>query len=275
VNRLRTAVVTITRDRDAHLHRQRVGLAQAPPDLHMIVGMGAEPQLCDVVGAPPTVTSTIAAPASGLPLAHARNAGAAVAIDAGAELLVLLDVDCIPGPQLLDRYRAAVPQVGGPALLCGPVAYLPPPPECGYPERGLDALAPPHPARPAPPDGAVRREDRLELFWSLSFAITTADWIAFGGFCEEYTGYGAEDTDFAFAAAARGAGLYWVGGAHAHHQHHPPSRSAPGRAAEIVRNAQLFHRRWGWWPMKGWLEELAAAGAVEFDPGSDLLRVAC
>jgi hypothetical protein len=274
VSGLRTAVVTITRDRDTHLHRQRVGLAQAPPDLHVIVGMGAEPQLADVVGAPPTTTLTVAVPATGLPLAAARNAGAAAAIAAGAELLVLLDVDCIPGPRLLDRYTAAVPRMGRPALLCGPVAYLPPPPEGGYPDRGLDALAPPHPARPAPPDGEVRREDRLELFWSLSFAVTAADWITFGGFCEDYAGYGAEDTDFAFAAAARGAGLYWIGGAHAHHQHHPPSRSTPGRAAEIVRNARLFRCRWGWWPMAGWLEELATAGTVEFDPGSDLLRLA-
>lgn len=266
MNGLRTAVVTITRDRDAHLHRQRRGLAQAPPDLHVIVGMGAEPQLTEVAGAPPTVTSTVDVPGTGLPLAAARNTGAAIAIAAGAELLVLLDVDCIPHRHMLDRYTAAVPRVDRPALLCGPVAYLPPPPEGGYPDDGLTDLAPPHPARPHPPDGEVWRDDRFELFWSLSFAVTAADWLTLGGFWEEYTGYGGEDTDFALTAAGRGAGLYWIGGALAHHQHHPPSRSTPGRAAEIVRNAHLFHRRWGWWPMTSWLQELATAGTIELDP---------
>lgn len=270
---LRTAVVTITRDRDAHLHRQRRGLARNPPDLHVVVGMGTEPQLAHVAAAPETVTTTVAVPATGLPLAAARNAGAATAIAAGAELLVLLDVDCVPGPHLLDRYAAAAPLVERPALLCGPVAYLPPPPDGGYPDSGLADLAAPHPARPAPPDGDVWPETRFELFWSLSFAVTAADWIALGGFCEEYTGYGGEDTDFALTAATLGAGLYWVGGADAHHQHHPPSRGTPGRAAEIVRNAQVFHRRWGRWPMTTWLEELATDGLIVFDPARGVLSV--
>lgn len=273
MNGLRTAVVTITRDRDAHLHRQRRGLARNPPELHVVVGMGGEPELTPVVGAPETVVTTVAVPATGLPLAAARNAGAAAAIAAGAELIILLDVDCIPGPHLLDRYAAAPPLVDRPALLCGPVAYLPPPPDGGYPDTGLADLAAPHPARPAPPDGEVWPETRFELFWSLSFAVTADDWITLGGFCEEYTGYGGEDTDFALTAAALGAGLHWVGGADAHHQHHPPSRGTPGRAAEIVRNAHVFHRRWGRWPMVTWLEELAAAGVVDFDPGRGVLSV--
>lgn len=272
----RTAVVTITHGRDAHLHRQRRGLAQAPPDLHVIVGMGAAPTLVAVAGAPPTVVTTVAVADAGLPLAAARNAGAATGIAAGAELLVFLDVDCIPGARLLDRYGAAARGVAHPALLCGPVAYLPAPPPGGYPDdvAALVDLAPPHPARPAPPDGELRADDRWELFWSLSFAITREDWTTLGGFCEEYSGYGGEDTDFALVAEAAGAGLHWVGGADAHHQHHPPSREVPGRAAEIVRNALLFRRRWGWWPMAGWLEDLARAGVVEFDPAAEVLRLA-
>lgn len=271
----RTAVVTITRGRDAHLDRQRRGLAANPPDLHVVVGMGIGPQLDDVAGAPPTVVTTVPAAGPGLPLAAARNAGAAAAIAAGAQLLVFLDVDCIPSRRLLGRYAAAAGTVAHPALLCGPVAYLPAPPPGGYPAdvAALAELAAPHPARPAPPDGEVRRGDRWELFWSLSFAVTAADWVTLGGFCEEYTGYGGEDTDFALVAAGAGAGLYWVGGADAHHQHHPASREVPGRAAEIVRNARLFHRRWGRWPMAGWLADLDAAGVVEFDPAAGVLRL--
>ena len=64
-------------------------------------------------------------------------------------------------------------------------------------------------------------DQRFELFWSLSFATGVADWHRFGGFCEQFRGYGAEDTDFAFRAADRGARLAWVGGATAYHPHHP------------------------------------------------------
>ena len=268
----RTAVVTTTYARDAHLHRQRVGLADDPPFLHVVVGMGERPDLPAVSGGPPTTVLQIPVPASGLPLAAARNAGAVAALDAGAELLVMLDVDCIPGPRMLGNYERAAGTVSGPALLCGPVSYLPPAPARGYPRTGLSELASPHPARPAPPDGQLWAETRYELFWSLSFAVTSTTWTRLGGFCEDYTGYGGEDTDFAFTAAAAEIPLYWVGGALAHHQHHPPTRTTPGRTAEIIRNARLFRARWGWWPMSGWLTEMDAAGIVEFDGARDVLR---
>uniref|UniRef100_UPI0015F0E518 glycosyltransferase family 2 protein n=1 Tax=Pseudonocardia pini TaxID=2758030 RepID=UPI0015F0E518 len=199
-----------------------------------------------------------------LPLAHARNAGAATALGLDADLLVFLDVDCIPGPTLVERYARAA-RTAGSSLLCGPVTYLPP---------GSTELVPdPHPARPDPPAGALVPETRRELFWSLSFAVTAEAWRRSGGFCEEYRGYGGEDTDFALTAGERGLGLHWVGGAHAFHQHHPPARTDEARVAEIVANARLFHRRRGRWPMVGWLHELAAAGAVEFDPAHDTLRL--
>ncbi|SES45256.1 glycosyltransferase family 2 protein [Actinokineospora terrae] len=271
MNALRTAVVTITHRRDDHLHRQRLGLATDPPELHVIVGMDDTPELRAVAGAVPVRSVSVSGGEGGLPLARARNAGAAAAIDAGADLLIFLDVDCVPGPQLVSRYTAA--GVPAPALLCGPVAYLPPPPQGGYPLDGLDALAPPHPARPAPAPGDVVAEDRFELFWSLSFATTAETWAHLGGFHEAYSGYGAEDTDFALTSRAAGATLHWVGGAEAYHQHHPPTRLDPDRAPEIVRNATTFHRRHGYWPMRDWLLDLAAMGLVRFDPAHDLLRL--
>ncbi|NMH96974.1 glycosyltransferase family 2 protein [Pseudonocardia acidicola] len=271
---MRTAVVTITHRRDRHLHRQRAGLAAGPPDLHVVVGMGEEPRLAAVRGAPPTRMLCVPLPAEGLPLAAARNAGAEAARAAGAELLVWLDVDCIPDPRLLPRYAEAAGGVPRrPALLCGPVGYLPPAPPGGYPPDGLGELAVAHPARPVPAADELRAEDRFELFWSLSFALTTGDWERLGGFCEDYVGYGGEDTDFAMSAAAAGARMYWVGGAWAYHQHHPSTRTAPGQVEAIVRNARTFHDRWGWWPMSGWLTELAEAGTVEFDPARDVLRI--
>ncbi|WP_051341354.1 glycosyltransferase family 2 protein [Pseudonocardia spinosispora] len=271
--RLNTVVITIARGRETHLHRQRLALAADPPGHHVIVGMGETPALKDVPGAPPTVVLQVPVSPAGLPLAAARNAGAAEARGLGAELLVLLDIDCIPEPGLLDRYAHAATVCGHPALLCGPVAYLPPAGPDGYPVGRLASLAGPHPARPVPPDRQLWPESRFELFWSLSFAMTVRDWSRLGGFCEEYTGYGGEDTDFALTASAAGAYFYWVGGALAYHQHHPPSRGSSAHVAEIVRNAHTFHRRWGRWPMVDWLHELAADGQVRFAPERSLLEL--
>jgi GT2 family glycosyltransferase len=268
----RTAVVTITHGRQAHLHRQRLGLVADPPDVHVVVGMDDRPDLGDVAGAAPVTRRWVAPNGAGLPLAAARNAGAEAALDAGAEVVVFLDVDCIPGPRLVSSYAEAAVATPSPALLCGPVSYLPVPPPGGYPSDGLARMATPHPARPVPRPGGLLAEDRFELFWSLSFAVSARSWTDLGGFHEGYVGYGAEDTDFAVSAAAAGARLYWVGGADAYHQYHPPSRHDPVHIAEMTRNARLFHSRHGSWPMRDWLAELATDGAVEFDPDAGVCR---
>lgn len=259
------AVVTVVRGRADHLARQRRVLARGPAVEHVVVGMGERPELDGLDGTgPPTRTVTVASDGA-LPLAMARNTGARTALDCGAELLVFLDVDCLPGEQMLHRYADAA-QRTGPGLLAGPVTYLP---ASSLPEHDLDAHADPHPGRPAPPDGTLVPETRRELFWSLSFAVTARAWTVSGGFCEGYRGYGAEDTDFALSC---GLPLYWVGGAHAFHQHHPPARDDPGRVAEIVANARLFHRRWGWWPMEPWLRALDESGRVRFRPRDGVLE---
>ncbi|MFK0247183.1 glycosyltransferase family 2 protein [Amycolatopsis azurea] len=270
-----TAVITITAGRDAHLRRQREALSGEEVDLHVVVGMAGAPELRDIPKSPPVAPVLVTADDRGLPLAAARNAGARVALEHGVELLVFLDVDCVPGPECLARYQTAARRVPPATLLCGPVAYLPPPPPDGYPSAGeLARLAEPHSGRPAPPPGEITLEEhRFELFWSLSFATSRDDWYRFGGFCEEFAGYGAEDTDFALRAAARGTRLAWVGGAVAYHQHHPPSRHEARHVRELVANARLFHRRHGFWPMSDWLTELDKAGAVHFDPADDSLRL--
>jgi hypothetical protein len=90
-----------------------------------------------------------------------------------------------------------------------------------------------------------------------------------GGFCEAYEGYGGEDTDFGQLARRAGVELCWVGGAWAFHQHHATATPPTQHLHDILRNAALFHRRWGWWPMIGWLNEFAAAGLARYDPGRD------
>jgi GT2 family glycosyltransferase len=107
-------------------------------------------------------------------------------------------------------------------------------------------------------------EPRVELFWSLAFAVTPATHERIGGFDEGYEGYGAEDTDYAFRARRAGVGLAWVGGAWAHHQHHPVSDPPVEHLHDIVRNARRFHAAWGRWPMEGWLRAFADLGLVEW-----------
>ncbi len=265
----RVAVITIAAGRHEHLARQRAGLRACAPaaDAHVVVAMRARDAAAYRADG---ATQVVILPQAGdaLPLARARNAGAEHALAGGAGLLVFLDVDCIPAPALVGRYAAAASAAPG-ALLCGPVGYLPPAPDGGHPPGALARLARPHPARPLP------REDELigggdhRLFWSLSFALTAATWRRIGGFGEEYAGYGGEDTDFGQRARERGVGLCWVGGAWAFHQHHPTATPPVQHLDAILANGARFRRRWGWWPMEGWLEAFARLGLIRHDAATD------
>lgn len=257
-----TAVITIAHGRHDHLALQEAGLriCDPAPDLRVVVAMD-DPELA---ASPGTTVVHVPRRDGHLPLATARNAGARAAVAAGATTLVLLDVDCVPAPGLVGAYAAAAsdPTTAG-DLLSGPVTYLPPPPDGGYDLATIDTLGEPHPARPVPAPGDVERSRATyDLFWSLSFALTAATWDAIGGFDEDYVGYGGEDTDFARRAEQAGVAMAWIGSARAFHQHHPVSRPPVEHVDDIVRNARLFHERWGQWPMQGWLDELEAMGLV-------------
>ncbi len=302
----RTAVVTIAHGRHEHLRGQQWGLARQSvgPDLHVVVAMG-DPEVAlvaheaadegahrgahqgahegahesafrdahDPYGQARVVTVHLDTAGEQLPLAHARNAGARAAMQAGADRLVFLDVDCIPAPGTLERYAAVLdaaerdPASPGPVVACGTVAYLPQVPHPrAYRTDSLAELADPHPARPVPDDGQVVVGADLRLFWSLSFALTAADWERVGGFGEEYVGYGAEDTDFGQRLGAAQGTMLWVGGAAAYHQHHPSETPPVRHLASIIRNANVFRDRWGWFPMEGWLAAFAERGLARLDP---------
>lgn len=268
---MRIAVVTIVRGRHEHLALQQRGLAasQRRADHRVVVAMD-DPALGERLrgSTPEPEVVHVEATGLGLPLARARNLGARRAIDGGADGLVFLDVDCVPSPLLVGTYEQALADPRTSAdLLCGPVTYLPPPPAGGYDLAALGAMAAPHEARPSPPAGEVDRgHDRYELFWSLSFAVSAQTWGRIGGFEESYVGYGGEDTDFAVKAERAGVALAWVGGADAYHQHHRVSRPPVEHVDDIVRNASIFHRRWGTWPMRGWLDAFVERGLVTCSP---------
>jgi N-acetylglucosaminyl-diphospho-decaprenol L-rhamnosyltransferase len=270
----RLAVVTIAHGRHDHLHLQHRSLAGSSrrPDVYVVVAM-SDPELerwPTVDGLRPRVVP-ITGDLLGLPLAAARNLGLDLAVDAGCEVLVGLDVDCLVSPTALAAYEQVV--LAEPdRVWAGPVTYLGPPPDGGYPLHRIEELDDPHPVRPAPAPGQVLRGGDRNLFWSLSFALSAATWRRSGGFDEAYVGYGGEDTDFGRRLAERGVDLAWVGAARAYHQHHPDGRAAD-HLDDILRNGRTFRDRWGTWPMLGWLEELERSGLVE-RRGDDWVRAA-
>lgn len=273
--RERVAVITIAHGRHEHLARQVWGLARQTqaPDVYVVVSID-DPGLGAVVGATAPLSWEVTVPAVErrrglLPLAGARNMGARAALTRGATALVFLDVDCIPSARLVERYAEVLsaerPQGPahpiGPVVACGEVAYLPPlPAGVDYRDCDLSALARPHPARPTVAPCRVEPAADLRLFWSLSFGVTSADWGRIGGFDGDYLGYGAEDTDFGQRLGAAGGRMLWVGGARAYHQHHATSTPPVQHLEEIIDNANRFARRWGWWPMEGWLADFEEAG---------------
>ncbi|QFG67404.1 glycosyltransferase family 2 protein [Ornithinimicrobium pratense] len=274
------AVLTIAHGRHDHLRGQIAGLAQGTrePDLHVVAAMD-DPEVARVAadaGARGSTRRTVVdvpADPRGLPLAAARNLAAAEATAQGADHLVFLDVDCIPGPTTVAAYAGALEALTGqrpsPAVLGGDVAYLPPLPAGQRDWTGHLGLLPeagehrPDRVRLAP--GEHLPEPDLNRFWSLSFAMTVVDFWAIGGFCPDYVGYGGEDTDFAQVVGARGGSLTWVGGATAYHQHHPSPSPPLNQLEPVVRNAGVFADRWGWWPMEGWLEGFRERGLAAPD----------
>jgi GT2 family glycosyltransferase len=260
------AVIVPSAGRDEHLRRLLAGLAaqRRPPDDVVVADMDDARNV--LAGAPLAVRRHVVAGGDGpLPVARARNASAATS---DADVLVFLDVDCLPHRDLVADYADAL--AGAPPVLaCGRVRYL----RAGWDDRWpLDEQSDPLPTRPAVVAPSVDH-GRPDLFWSLNFAVTAATWQTLGGFDEGYTGYGAEDTDLGRRAHLAGIPLLWLPGGLAYHQWHPPTWRDPTRTAEIVANARRFRERWGSWPMSGWLTDLAEDGVVRFDPDADVLEV--
>lgn len=266
--RPRTAVITIVSGRHDHLCNQYAGLLQSSTavDDYVVVAMQDPALSCwQPSGNPSPRVLQIeqVSASSALPLAAARNLGARAAIDAGAELLIFLDVDCVPSPGLVDSYAEAF-RTHPEAILSGAVGYLPP----GVSLTDPDAIASSaqfHAFRARLPAGDVEAADP-RLFWSLSFALASSTWQHIGGFHEEYTGYGAEDTDFAQIALSAKVPFFWVGGAEAFHQHHDSEDPPVNHIDDIMANGALFAERWGFWPMEGWLDAFRDLGLTDRDP---------
>lgn len=248
---MRVAVCTIQHGREARLLRQHALLGEAGVP-HVVVSMDGEPTAATAIA---SARLPIAAGAA-RPLAAARNLAADVAIAGGAELLVFLDVDCMPFPETIDTYVAAADELPG-TILAGPIRYVP----TGATVAEAREIAP-HAGRPAPAAGETQPEYRYELLWSASFAAPVGVWRELGGFDEAYVGYGAEDTDFALRAEQAGIPFHWVGGADVFHLAHPPQVHDDAQLPALTANVERFRERWGYEPMPELLAALRAAGRI-------------
>jgi GT2 family glycosyltransferase len=263
------SVLTLVKDRPDHLAQLIEGLrrSEAVPGELIIADMGSQPPV--VLPALPFPARVLRLEAEGLPLAAARNAAARAARE---ETLLFLDVDCIPMHRLLGLTEKILIQRD--ALICAEVFYLKPGDARGeWSEADLKRTASPHPVRDFPAEG-LREEDNAGLFWSLVFAIRRKRFFGLGGFDEAYTGYGAEDTDFGFRSKAAGISMLFMGGAGvgAFHQYHDTFDPPLQHFSDIVRNAEVFYKRWGQWPMDGWLSAFEDLGLIEWQNGKIALK---
>ncbi|MFN3473038.1 MAG: glycosyltransferase family 2 protein [Blastomonas sp.] len=257
------SVLTIVRNRAGHLAQLVEGLRRSsqPPAELVVVDMASDTPVEIGDTSFPVHVKRLAT--ERLPLAEARNLAAR---HASSENLLFLDVDCIPMRALIGAIDQALEHSD--ALICAEVLYLGPDDARGqWDEVDLASRGKPHPVRDFPAHG-LRTEINPGLFWSLAFGIRRARFEALGGFDEAFRGYGGEDTDFGFRADAAGLPLLFMGGPGAFHQHHPSPDPPLQHFDDIVRNAQIFRERWGFWPMEGWLRQFEKMGLLCIEPSA-------
>lgn len=264
------SALTIVRGREAHLLNQWKGWHQSEqkPDRWIIVGMDqdVEPPASD--GSIEVITSRVDGGGESLPLARARNHAAKLC---DSEVMVFLDVDCIPAPTMLSHLTAAA--VDEDRLWMGSPRYLPKNAATGdWSMQDLQSSAVKHPLQPKLTSAQRLASTEYEKFWSLCFAVRKETFFRIGGFNESFAGYGGEDTDFAFAARSADVPFGFVG-ATAFHQHHSVCKPPLNHFDAIVRNAIQFHRRWDVWPMESWLNAFADMRLIQFDPTAAKMKV--
>lgn len=184
-----------------------------------------------------------------MPLAAARNFGAKYA---SFEKLFFLDVDCLPAPDFFERMLEDYSEN---SILSGTPYYLP----ADFDMDALEEQAVAHPAKPPISDRQPVAD--YNSFWSLCFLIGKEQFRSLGGFEEAYTGYGAEDTDF--AQKLRKAEIpFFRSPAKVYHQYHPKYEPPLNHLEAICQNAEIFHQRWGFFPMEIWLKEFQKMGYI-------------
>jgi GT2 family glycosyltransferase len=255
------SVCTLARGRARHLENMVLGLRRSarPPRELVVAVMQSDRYQLPEASFPVRQVVLGNQPNGELCLARGRNAAAA---EASGELLVFLDVDCVPHPSLIDDYASAADRRQG--VFMGEVGYL----ANGAADDGVDfdrfeEVAVRHPERPEPPQREVEPSRDAEAFWSLNFAIWAKDFASIGGFDERFTGYGGEDCDFARTLVANKMPLWWVQGAKAYHQFHPHHVPPVHHLDSVLANARSYQEKWGESGMEQWLRAFTLMGLIK------------
>ena len=190
-----------------------------------------------------------------------RNAAAAAA---SAEHLLFIDADTFPAAGAVEAVDGALRATD--AICLGEILYLPEGAvDDGWTEPDLVGVGRAHPARPRPPRrGWEEVADGHPFVWGTCFGMRRTSFDALGGFDEAFTGYAGEDTDLAVAARTRGIPVGLVGGATVFHQHHDVFEPPVQQFEATLANARRFRKKWGHWPMEGWLEEFRDLGLIRW-----------
>ena len=257
------SVCTLAHGRADHLSNLVRGLVRSERAVSELVVSVLQEDPYDLPEAPFPVRQIMLG-TTALCLSAARNRAASEAV---GELLVFLDVDCIPHPRLVGDYVAACDETQG-GVLMGEVAYLPKSATLSGLNFALfEQLGVKHSERAGPPVTTVGACRDYRCFWSLNFAMMASEFDRTGGFDESFLGYGGEDTDFGRVCAAAGLDLWWVKGAKAYHQYHPHHMPPVHHLDSVIANAERFRAKWGEYTMQHWLRAFRLMGLAQ--PGPD------
>lgn len=222
-------------------------------------------------------------------IGHNRNIGAA---RASHDMLIFLDVDCIVAPSFIEQLSIKLQRQPN-ALLMGQPRYLTRPlseEESLKLQDGtlsvsyLNKLSVYNPYRDnfdesesnptetsqtadkqtVTKQTAMRKTEDYGAFWSLCFAIKRQTFEQLGGFDTQYTGYGAEDTDFSFTARQLNIDFYLTADV-IYHQQHSVYRPPLNHLNSIIINANRFYDKWQGWPMDGWLLQFSNMGLINWN----------
>ncbi|WP_378942884.1 glycosyltransferase family 2 protein [Paracoccus sp. R86501] len=256
------SALTIAGGRDQHLKNVIRGFAGQDHKIdELIIGVMQDDEYTDLPQTDFPIRQILMT-GPDLCMAAARNA---VADAARGAVLLFVDVDCIPAPDFVSTYVNRME--GRTGLFMGEVQYLP----AGATEGGLDfdqfaQISVKHSDRQGPPAKGIAPCADYRCFWSLNFAMHRGCWQNGPRFDEGFTGYGGEDTDFGRALSEVGTPIWWIAGGRVFHQYHPHCMPPVHHMESVMRNADLFARKWGHRTMEHWLYAFQLMGLIRNDP---------
>lgn len=263
------SVLTLVRGRQDHLDHLISGLrcqTRRPDELVIAYMQDRPPVIAEDL---PFSVNCVHVGGEPMPLAKARNRAAE---EAHGNVLAFLDVDCIPDCEFVRRGAEATSEDDDGVFL-PEVRYLPASPQGWMDTEGrfpdferLESAGTRHPSKPDLGVCATTPISDFGELWGLAFILHAETWNKAGGMDESYIGYGAEETDFSRRLQSSGAHLYWLGGTACYHQHHTVHKPPLQHFKSIVRNAKLFHDRWGNWCMEYWLDDFERRGLIRRSP---------